>query len=144
MQCSSTCGSGQQEMQFICVSKEKIGRVVADSATTSIANLTDPASTTIKNYDNDDERSSTAFGLVQRQTETITRHQWSEFVCGPKPETLIRPCSGPQCSPPSASAAVLSNCSDGSPHCQLPGLHRYCVLPHFRIICCQLCANYLS
>ncbi|XP_046642903.1 A disintegrin and metalloproteinase with thrombospondin motifs 16-like [Daphnia pulicaria] len=126
--CSTTCGIGRQEMQFICVSsKSKSNKELEAFVESPIE---------------EDFHDEAAYGFNQRKAEGKSNNQWKNFVCGPRP-TLSRPCVNQEC-PLQRNDGDTKKCKDKSNHCSLVVLQRYCALPQFQASCCHSCSNYLS
>lgn len=128
LKCSTTCGHGQQEMLFSCVSSTGTsadGMGLSDSA------------------QHEDEIETESHEQVKVEHAELSldsvRNKRMKLTCGVKPH-LTRPCSEMACP---VNAQSQAECSDISAHCNVSLLHRYCVLPHFRMLCCQSCANYV-
>ena len=129
LQCSATCGLGQQEMQFSCVTKShKSKDLVFDPAEAA-------AYVEAVEYEENFHHDSSAYGFKKPKTTSAKNH-WKTFICGQKPH-LSRSCTGTQC----PMSHPIAECSDDSAHCSYPVLHRYCILPQFRQLCCHSCSS---
>ena len=134
-QCSATCGGlGHQEMQFSCLTKShKIATTNKDLLDTEAAYV-EPA---------DEENwldTSSAYAFKKPKT-TSSKNNWKTFICGPKPQ-LSRSCKSSACpAEPTIVRTAADECLDDSIHCRYLVLHRYCILPQFRQLCCQTCSN---
>ncbi|XP_057370656.1 A disintegrin and metalloproteinase with thrombospondin motifs 16-like isoform X2 [Daphnia carinata] len=139
--CSTTCGIGRQEMQFICVSSKgksnkELGGYLSMYEEEAFAEQA-------IDYQ-EDFHEEAAYGFNKRQTEGKGNSKWKNFLCGPRP-TLVRSCVNQECPltlPPNGQDT--EKCKDLSRHCNLPVLQRYCALTSFQTSCCHSCSNYLS
>ena len=140
MQCSSTCGFGQQEMKFECHIHLKSKKMKsAKAAYVSDAPLLEEEEEEEEEEDGgveeEGEEGSTAYG--HRKQERKERRKDIRKECGSKPE-LIRSCFSSEC-PQTKSQENSVECKDSSFHCSLPILQRYCALPKFLASCCLSC-----
>lgn len=140
IQCSTTCGVGYQEMQFTCVGKSKLAKELA-----AFSSYTESATSIDSSIEEEDSlHANAAFALSPRKKSEGKNNLRKNLDCGAKP-SLSRACINSECLLANATdGRAAKDCKDLSAHCNLTILQRYCALPHFRMSCCQSCANYLA
>ena len=120
-----SCGIGQQEMQFACLSKSKAkDRAVAAAA------FTESSVTYEEEEDGETSIGQSAAGYSKRNgTNPLTKP-----FCGVRP-SLVRQCKLAKC-----PEVDFTPCVREPVYCLLPFFQKYCIVPRFRKECCLTCA----
>lgn len=127
-------------MQFTCAGKSKLVKELA--AFSSFTEYSTPVDSSIE--EEDSLNADAAFAFSPRKKSEGKNNSRKNFDCGAKP-SLSRACINSECLLSNATdSRAGKDCENQSAHCNLTVLQRYCALPHFRMSCCQSCANYLA